>query len=245
MSGIRINKFLASSGVCSRRAADALIEAGCVLVNGRIADTGLRLSEGDEVKIASPDIFRSLVVGNAENTPERVVLAYNKPVGIICSAANQGQENNSIIDAIGYPERIYPVGRLDKDSEGLILLTNDGELNDHIIRAANEHEKEYEVTVDRKVDSQFIEKMSAGVEIELKDGRRYFTRECRVKRTGENAFSIILTEGKNRQIRRMCEALGYSVLKLKRVRVMSILLGNLETGRYRLLTDREIEILIK
>lgn len=230
MEVIRINKFLSSAGVCSRRKADALIEEKRVTVNGRIAVTGETVTTSDEVCVDG----KRVVMNN-----EKVVIAYNKPVGIVCSLADQGKDHNNIIDAIGYPIRIYPVGRLDKDSEGLILLTNDGDLADHIMRAGDSHEKEYEVTVDKAVSDGDLRSLEDGIEIELEYGP-YRTKPCRVYRIGNDSFGIVLTEGKNRQIRRMCEALGYAVKRLKRTRIMHIHLDDLKTGRYRELSGEEI-----
>lgn len=235
MNKIRINKYLSMKGVCSRRSADAMILAGEILLNGEIAKPGDKVGSSDVLTVNG----RSMAVEMTADE-KKVVVAYNKPVGIVCSLVNQGKEKNNIIDAISYPLRIYPMGRLDKDSQGLILLTNDGDLNDFVIRSGDVHEKEYIVTVEGKITESFIKEMSDGVKILLKDDREYVTKPCKVKRLSANSFSIILTEGKNRQIRRMCKALGYDVKKLERIRVMHIELGNLKPGQYRELSEAEI-----
>ena len=222
---IRINKYLSEAGVCSRREADRMIEQGRITVDGKPAVAGQKVEEGQTI----------FVDGNPVNpTKERIVLAFNKPLGIVCTTSKKEKDN--IIDYLNYPERIYPVGRLDKNSEGLILLTNDGELMDEILRARNYHEKEYEVTVNRPVTNVFLKKMSEGVPV-----LDTITRPCKVRRTGEKTFRIILTQGLNRQIRRMCEALDYRVRHLKRVRIMNITLGNLPVGQYRILGEKELK----
>lgn len=222
---IRINKYLSEAGVCSRREADRMIEQGRITVDGKPVVAGQKVEEGQAI----------FVDGNPVNpTKERIVLAFNKPLGIVCTTSKKEKDN--IIDYLDYPERIYPVGRLDKNSEGLILLTNDGELMDEILRARNYHEKEYEVTVNRPVTNVFLKKMSEGVPI-----LDTVTRPCKVRRTGEKTFRIILTQGLNRQIRRMCEALDYRVRHLKRVRIMNITLGNLPVGQYRILGEKELK----
>ena len=224
---MRINKYLSAAGACSRRAADQHILAGEVTINGRVAVLGDQVEETDEVCFQGEHLCLDEPV---------VLLAYNKPVGLVCSA----KEKDNIIDAIGYPTRIYPVGRLDKDSEGLVLLTNQGELHNQISHARNCHEKEYEVVVNQVVTREFLDQMRNGVEI-----LDTVTRPCKVKKTGRNSFRIILTQGLNRQIRRMCEALGYRVYSLKRVRVMNILLGDLPVGQYRNITSSELAELKK
>ena len=224
---MRINKYLSAAGACSRRAADQHILDGEVTINGRVAVLGDRVEETDEVGVQGERLFLD---------EPFVLLAYNKPVGLVCSA----KEKDNIIDAIGYPTRIYPVGRLDKDSEGLVLLTNQGELHNQISHARNCHEKEYEVVVNQVVTREFLDQMRNGVEI-----LDTVTRPCKVKKTGRNSFRIILTQGLNRQIRRMCEALGYRVYSLKRVRVMNILLGDLPVGQYRNITPSELAELKK
>lgn len=233
---IRINKYLASKGLCSRREADSLIEQGRVLINGTLPEPGDKVGAADTVTVDGKSI------GGMENSPERVVLAYNKPVGVICSSKKQSKNDITLTEAVNYPVRLFPVGRLDKDSEGLLLLTNDGELNDYITRARNHHEKEYEVTLEGNVSDEFIANMSKGVTISYEDGSTYRTRPCRVNRLSANSFDIVLTEGKNRQIRRMCQALGSRVVKLKRVRVMHIGLDSIKTGTYRRLSEKEIEV---
>ena len=229
---IRLNKFLSDAGVCSRRAADKAIEEGRVLVNGEIPLMGQRISSSDEV------LFDGKPVSNANKNP--VLIAYNKPVGIVCTA--EKKEKNNIVDHIGYPERIYPIGRLDKDSNGLILLTNQGDLVNKIMRAVNAHEKEYIVSVDKEIDKDFIKKMSDGVYL---DELEVTTRKCKVKKLSKYEFNIILTQGLNRQIRRMCQMLGYKVKTLKRVRIMNIELGDLKVDTYRDVTPSEIAALNK
>ena len=229
---IRLNKFLSDAGVCSRRAADKAIEEGRVLVNGEIPLMGQRISSSDEV------LFDGKPVSNANKKP--VLIAYNKPVGIVCTA--EKKEKNNIVDHIGYPERIYPIGRLDKDSNGLILLTNQGDLVNKIMRAVNAHEKEYIVSVDKEIDKDFIKKMSDGVYL---DELEVTTRKCKVKKLSKYEFNIILTQGLNRQIRRMCQMLGYKVKTLKRVRIMNIELGDLKVDTYRDVTPSEIAALNK
>lgn len=223
-NGIRINKYIASSGLCSRREADTLVERGAVTVNDIVAEAGTRVFPGDVVsvdgKIISPK-------------EEHIYIALNKPLGITCTTDLRDEDN--IIDFIGMKERIFPVGRLDKNSSGLILLTNDGDIVNKLLRAENGHEKEYVVRVDRKIDPTFEEKMENGLPV---DGQ--MTLPCEVEITGPHTFKIILRQGLNRQIRKMCEQLGYRVVKLKRVRFMNILLGDLKVGAYRPLTKEEI-----
>lgn len=227
---IRINKYLASHGVCSRREADTIIASGRVRINGRIAAAGDRVLETDQV----------LLDGKAVRSADRpVLLLFNKPVGIVCSTKKQRQER-TVTDYLQYPVRIFPVGRLDKDSEGLLLLTNQGELSDQIMRAANHHEKEYIVTIDRPVTETFLRKMSSGVPI-----LNTVTRPCFTERTGRNSFRIILTQGLNRQIRRMCEESGCHVTALKRVRIMNLRLGGLPVGEYREAKTEEYEKLLR
>lgn len=229
---IRLNKFLSDAGVCSRRAADRAIEAGQVLVNGKPAEMGMKVSSSDEV------IFEGKAVSNANKKP--VLIAYNKPVGIVCTA--EKREKNNIVDHINYPERIYPIGRLDKDSNGLILLTNQGDLVNKIMRAVNAHEKEYIVTVDKEITGDFIKRMSEGVYL---DELEVTTRKCKVKKLDATTFNIVLTQGLNRQIRRMCQMLGYRVRTLKRVRIMNISLGDLKEDTYRNVTSLELKELNK
>lgn len=228
----RLNKYLSDAGVCSRRAADAAIEAGKVMVNGAVAQMGMKITSDDVV------LFEGRPVSNVGK--KQVLIAYNKPAGIVCTA--EKREKNNIIEHINYPERIYPVGRLDKDSTGLILLTNQGDLVNKIMRAVNAHEKEYVVTVDKEITADFIKKMAAGVYL---DELEVTTRKCQIKKLGPNKFDIILTQGLNRQIRRMCQALGYRVRTLKRVRIMNINLGDLKEDTYRDVSLKELKELNK
>ncbi len=223
--GIRINKFLSEAGVCSRREADRQVEAGNVTIDGKTAGIGDRIYPGMRVAFCGKTV---------QQEEERILLAVHKPRGIVCTA--QKKEKDNIVDFVGYPKRIYPVGRLDKDSEGLILMTNQGDLVNKIMRAGNLHEKEYIVDVDRKITGEFLQGMASGVYLkEL----QVTTRRCKVRKMGEKTFSIILTQGYNRQIRRMCEAFSYQVLRLKRVRIMNIRLGDLKPGAYRKVTEEE------
>ena len=231
MDIIRINKCLSEAGVCSRRGADRLIEEGRVSINGSRALLGSVVSENDEVRVDG-----NLIAGSAK----KVLIAFNKPRGIVCTTADPKSKDVNIVEYINYPERIFPVGRLDKDSEGLILLSNDGDLANKIMKARNYHEKEYEVLVDRPFDDEFLEKMAEGVPI-----LDTVTRKCRLRRTGMKSFNIVLTQGLNRQIRRMCEYFGYKVVKLKRIRIMNIKLGNLKLGTYRNITEVEYNELIR
>lgn len=222
---IRLNKFLSEAGVCSRREADRLIEAGKVFVDGRRAETGMRVSPAQEIKVGKKVIHK----GN-----EMVLLAVNKPAGIVCT--EEKREKHNIIRFLNYPTRITYIGRLDKDSEGLLLMTNNGDIINKMMRAGNRHEKEYKVTVNKPVTREFIEKMGQGVPI-----LDTVTRPCKVKAIGKYKFNIVLTQGLNRQIRRMCEYFGYQVTRLERVRVMNIELGNLKSGEYREVTGRELD----
>ena len=231
MEAVRINKYLSEAGVCSRRGADRLIEEGRVSVNGTLAFLGSVVNKEDEVRVDG-----NLVKAVAK----KVLIAFNKPRGIVCTTADPKSKDVNIIEYINYSERIFPVGRLDKDSEGLILLSNDGDLSNKIMKARNFHEKEYEVEVDKPFDDEFLKKMSEGVPI-----LDTITRKCTLKRTGKTSFNIILTQGLNRQIRRMCEYFGYKVVSLRRIRIMNIKLGNLKSGTYRNITDKEYEELIK
>ncbi|MDD6212088.1 MAG: pseudouridine synthase [Clostridiales bacterium] len=226
---MRLNKFLSAAGVCSRREADRLIESGQVLVDGKVAEMGMKVSASQEI------LCRGEKVSYGE---ERIILAVNKPVGIVCTTAEV--EENNIVQWMNYPSRIYPVGRLDKASEGLILMTNQGEMMDKILRGSNYHEKEYVVTVDRPINMEFLQAMRSGVPI-----LDTVTRPCLVEKTAFNEFRIILTQGLNRQIRRMCEALGYRVRSLKRVRIMNIKLGDLPVGSWRKVEGKELETLEK
>ena len=222
----RINKYLSELGYCSRRRADRLIEEGKVTVNGKIPEIGTKVDDCDLVEVEGQIIEKS-------KKPKKIYLAFNKPVGIVCTT-NREVEPDNIIDFIKYPKRIFPIGRLDKSSEGLIFLTNDGDIVNKILRARNNHEKEYIVSVNRPINREFIQNMSNGVEIlETK------TKNCFAKQMGPKKFKIILTEGLNRQIRRMCESLGYRVQSLKRVRIMNIRL-DIPTGKYREFTKEEL-----
>ena len=222
----RINKYLSEIGFCSRREADKLIEQGRVTINGEVPEMGTKISEEDEVRV------NGKLVSQPKNK-KMVYLAFNKPAGIVCTTDTKREKNN-IIDYINYPTRIFPIGRLDKPSEGLIFLTNDGDIVNKILRARNKHEKEYEVTVHKPVTKEFIQVMSSGVPI-----LDTVTRKCQVKQTGKKTFKIILTQGLNRQIRRMCEYLEYDVKKLKRVRIMNIKL-DIPVGNYRDFTAKEL-----
>ncbi|MDM8124990.1 pseudouridine synthase [Mediterraneibacter glycyrrhizinilyticus] len=222
---VRLNKYLSEAGVCSRREADRLIEMGRVTVDGKTAQTGMRVIPGQKVCVGKRIVSKK---------DEMVVLAVNKPRGIVCT--EEKRERNSIVRFLDYPIRVTYIGRLDKDSRGLLLMTNNGDIINRMMRASNHHEKEYKVTVDREITDEFLEKMAAGVPI-----LDTVTRPCKVRKIGKYTFSIILTQGLNRQIRRMCEALGYEVKDLLRVRVMNIRLGSLKEGEYRELTDAELE----
>lgn len=222
---VRLNKYLSEAGVCSRREADRLIETGRVTVDGKTAQTGMKIIPGQEVRVGKKLVSKG---------DEMVVLAVNKPRGIVCT--EEKRERNSIVRFLDYPIRVTYIGRLDKDSRGLLLMTNNGDIINRMMRAANYHEKEYKVTVDKEVTDEFLEKMAGGVPI-----LDTVTRPCRVRKIGKYTFSIILTQGLNRQIRRMCEALGYEVKDLLRVRVMNIRLGSLKEGKYRELTDEELD----
>ena len=226
--GLRLNKFISETGVCSRRESDAWIAAGRVTVNGRPAELGTRVGADDVV----------CVDGRPVGRPSRhVYLALNKPVGITCTTERHVRGN--IVDFVGHRERIFPIGRLDKDSEGLILLTNNGDIVNEILRSENEHEKEYEVEVDRPVTDQFLKAMAAGVPI-----LGTITKPCTTARMGRNRFRIVLTQGLNRQIRRMCEHFGYTVRRLRRVRIINVTLEGLGPGRWRDLSRRELEGLL-
>lgn len=231
--GIRLNKFLSEAGVCSRREADRLIEEGKVLLDGKRAQMGQRVKKGQSVSVNG-----RVVAANGEKNDHKaspVLLAVHKPKGIVCTTSDKDRAPN-IVELLNYPMRIYPVGRLDKDSEGLILMTNQGELVNKIMRSGNAHEKEYFVKVNRPVTEEFIRRMRKGVflsELEVT------TKPCFAEKAGEKAFRIILTQGLNRQIRRMCWELGYEVRLLKRTRIMNIELGDLKPGAYRSLSGKE------
>ncbi|MCR4739840.1 MAG: pseudouridine synthase [Lachnospiraceae bacterium] len=230
-NGIRINKYIADAGICSRREADRLISEGTVLIDGKTAHNGDKVFSDSEVTVKGRPI---------QIKDTKVYLAYNKPVGVVCTA--EKREKNNIMDAIDYPVRITYAGRLDKSSEGLIILTNDGELIDALMRSRNDHEKEYLVTVDRPVTADFIKKMRSGVYLEELD---VTTKPCKARKLKERSFEIILTQGLNRQIRRMCEALGYRVRSLKRIRVGNIELNGLKTGQYREIKGEELKAMLK
>lgn len=230
-NGVRINKFLSEAGVCSRREADRRIENGEIRINDRVALTGDKVLPGDEVFVNGRPV---------QKEEEMVLLVLNKPVGIVCTA--EKREKNNVIDFMKYPKRIYPIGRLDKDSEGLLLMTNNGEIVNKIMRAGNMHEKEYIVTVNKPVSDSFVRGLAGGVPlVELNTT----TRKCKVEKISSRKVRIILTQGLNRQIRRMCEYFGYRVEKLERVRIMNIELGDLKTGEYREVTKEEYKKLMK
>lgn len=222
---VRINKYLSELGYCSRRAADKLIDEGRITVNGNPVVMGLKVSIDDAIAVDG------VLVNKKENKP--VYIAFNKPVGIVCTTDTRFEKNN-IIDYINYPTRIFPIGRLDKPSEGLIFLTNDGDIVNKILRARNHHEKEYVVTVDKPITKAFLEKMSNGIPI-----LDTVTRPCNVIQTHKKTFKIILTQGLNRQIRRMCEYLDYNVITLKRIRIMNVSL-DVGVGKWRHLTKKEL-----
>lgn len=230
MEPTRVNKYCSMCGYCSRREADALIAEGKILVNGQRATPGQKVTLEDQVTVDGARILPK---------DEKVVLAFYKPVGIVCTTSDKDRAKN-VVDYLQYPVRVYPVGRLDKESEGLLLLTNDGELTNHILKARYYHEKEYIVTVDKPVTAAFLDQMAEGVAI-----LDTVTRPCQVKQKGKQTFSIILTQGLNRQIRRMCEALGYQVTKLKRVRILNILLEDLQPGEYRKIEGDQLEQLYR
>ncbi|MFR9503287.1 MAG: 23S rRNA pseudouridine(2604) synthase RluF [Rikenellaceae bacterium] len=224
----RLNKFISDSGYCSRREADRFIESGKVTINGVVASLGDRVADRDQVKVNG-----NLIESDASSY---VYLALNKPVGVT-STTDRGDKSN-VVDFVNYPSRIFHIGRLDKDSEGLLLLTNDGDIVNKILRAGNNHEKEYEVWVDKPLDNSFVERMSSGIKI-----LGTITKRCKVEQEGAKKFRITLTQGLNRQIRRMCESLGYEVTRLKRVRIMNIKLASLSTGQWRELEPRELTTL--
>lgn len=231
MEGTRLNKYLAECGVCSRREADKLIEAGKVLVNGKVAGMGSKVTKVDEVRVGKN------VLGKAK----KVVLAFYKPVGVTCTEKDKHAEK-IINDYVQYPVRVTYAGRLDKDSEGLLLLTNDGDLIEAVMRGAHQHEKEYVVKVNKEVTDDFLQRMAAGVYLEELE---VTTRPCQLEKIGKLTFKIILTQGLNRQIRRMCKELGYQVTQLKRMRIMNIMLDKLQPGKYREITGAELEELYR
>jgi 23S rRNA pseudouridine2604 synthase len=222
---ISLNKFISSTGICSRREADRMIEAGRVQLNGTTARKGNRVNPGDEVLLDGAPL---------KAKPKAVYLALHKPPGITCTTDRKDKSN--IIDFLNYPERIFHIGRLDKASTGLIFLTNDGDIVNEILREQNEHEKEYIVTVNKPINPSFVRRMSEGIPI-----LGTVTKKCQVEKIGRQAFRIVLTQGLNRQIRRMCDYLGYDVVTLKRVRIMNVHLGGLKPGQWRYLTDEELK----
>jgi len=226
----RLNKYLSEVGYCSRRAADKLIDAGLVTINGKVPEMGTKVSPEDVVEVDGELILK--------RKQDHVYLAFNKPLGIVCTTDTRVEKDN-IIDYINYPKRIFPIGRLDKPSEGLILLTDDGDIVNKILRASNNHEKEYIVTVDKLISQTFVERMANGIPI-----LDTVTKKCKVEKLSKNQFKIILTQGLNRQIRRMCEYLNYEVTDLKRTRIMNIKL-DVPVGEYRELTKEEFKMLNK
>ena len=226
---MRLNKFISETGICSRREADKWIEAGRITCNGAPAVLGTRVGDGDEVCVDGKPLGRK---------KKPIYIALNKPAGITCTSEPHVKDN--IVDLVGHTERIFPVGRLDKDSEGLILLTNDGDIVNEILRSENNHEKEYLVTVDRPITDLSLDMMARGVRI-----MGEMTKPCRVARIGPQSFRIIVTQGLNRQIRRMCSALGYQCRRLQRVRIMNIHLGQMKSGKWRKLTESELAGLLR
>ncbi len=230
-NGVRINKYLSEAGVCSRREADRQVETGNVTIDGKVAEMGSKVMFGQTV------CFKGKPVSKED---EMILIAFHKPVGIVCTA--EKREKHNVIDYINYPKRIYPVGRLDKDSEGLLLLTNNGDIVNKMMRSGNMHEKEYIVTVNKPVTDSFLHGMANGVPLVDLNA---MTRKCKVERIGKKQFKIVLTQGLNRQIRRMCEYFGYRVEKLVRVRIMNIELGDLKAGTYRDVTAEEYQGLLE
>ncbi|WP_026953631.1 23S rRNA pseudouridine(2604) synthase RluF [Algoriphagus vanfongensis] len=223
---IRINKYLSEVGFCSRREADKLLEKGRITINGKTPELGTKVGPQDQVEVDGKPVGKPI--------QDHTYIAFNKPVGIVSTTDTKGEKHN-IIDYIKHPNRIFPIGRLDKDSEGLIFLTSEGDIVNKILRASNNHEKEYIVTVDKPIDDRFIQRMASGIPI-----LGTVTKKCIVTRVSKRKFRIILTQGLNRQIRRMCEYLGYSVTQLIRVRIMNVHL-DLPTGKWRDLTDKELQ----
>lgn len=226
---ISLNKYISRTGICSRREADKFIEQGKVKLNGQIAKKGNRVFPGDKVLLNNKPLG---------SKPKTLYIALNKPRGIVCTT--DSKEPKNIIDFVNHPQRLFPIGRLDKPSEGLIFLTNDGDIVNKILRAGNQHEKEYIVTVDKIVSRTFVQKMSDGIPI-----LGTVTKKCFVEKISKSTFRIILTQGMNRQIRRMCEYLGYEVKKLKRIRIMNVHLSKLPLGQWRELTKQEIKTILK
>ena len=228
---MRLNKFISETGICSRREADAWITAGAVTVNGQRAELGTQVQPGDDVRAHGKPVTAT--------TGRRVYIALNKPVGITCTTERHVPGN--IIDFVQHPERIFPIGRLDKESEGLILLTSNGDIVNEILRAENHHEKEYVVSLNRPLDEAFLKGMGAGVMLPELNVR---TRPCRIWRSGPREFHIVLTQGLNRQIRRMCAVFDYQVRRLQRIRIINLKLGNLKPGRWRDLSEAELKALL-
>lgn len=226
-NSINLNKYISNTGICSRREAEKIIVEGKVTINEKPTQLGNRVFEGDIVKINGKPL---------QVKPKTLYIAFNKPIGIVCTT--DSKERNNIIKAIGHTKRLFPIGRLDKPSEGLIFLTNDGDIVNKILRAGNNHEKEYIVTVTQIITTNFIQKMSSGIPI-----LGTVTKKCFVEQLNKNTFKIILTQGLNRQIRRMCEYLDYNVTKLKRTRIMNVNLNNLKVGQWRALTSEEIQLI--
>lgn len=224
-TSINLNKYISSTGICSRREAERFITEGRVTINGKPTQLGNRVHEGDVVKIDGKPL---------KAKPKTIYIALNKPVGIVCTT--DSKERKNIVKFVGHPQRLFPIGRLDKPSEGLIFLTNDGDIVNKILRAGNNHEKEYIVSVDKTFDERFMKRMSNGIPI-----LGTVTKKCKVERVNDTTFKIILVQGLNRQIRRMCEYLGYNVTKLKRTRIMNVTLGNLKVGEWRELTSKEMD----
>lgn len=224
MESISLNKYISDTGICSRREADKFIEAGRVLLNGLVAIKGNRVEEGDEVLLDGKPLRQN---------PKLIYIAFHKPPGLTCTTDLRDKSN--VISYVNHPQRIFPIGRLDKDSEGLIFLTNDGDIVNKILRSRNGHEKEYIVVVDKPLAPDFVQRMSNGIPI-----LGTTTKKCKVEQKGRSIFRIVLTQGLNRQIRRMCEYLGYEVVKLKRIRIMSIKLDDLAPGKWRYFTEVEM-----
>jgi len=228
-NSINLNKYISSTGICSRREAEKFIIDGKVTINGKTTQLGNRVFEGDVVKVNGTLL---------KSRPKTLYIAYNKPIGVVCTT--DSKERNNIVKAIGHEERLFPIGRLDKPSQGLIFLTNDGDIVNKILRAGNNHQKEYIVTVNKPISSEFIQRMGNGIPI-----LGTVTKKCLVEKINKNTFKIILTQGLNRQIRRMCEYLDFEVSKLKRTRIMNVDLGTLEEGNWRELTNDEMAIINK
>lgn len=224
-TSINLNKYISSTGICSRREAERFITEGRVTINGKPTQLGNRVHEGDEVKIDGKPL---------KSKPKTIYIALNKPVGIVCTT--DSKERKNIVKFVGHPQRLFPIGRLDKPSEGLIFLTNDGDIVNKILRAGNNHEKEYTVVVNKPFDERFIKRMSNGIPI-----LGTVTKKCKVVRVNDTTFKITLVQGLNRQIRRMCEYLGYDVKKLKRTRIMNVTLGTLKIGEWRELSSKEMD----